>query len=126
MHTFLASLTSAMLLIQALTGLCCHRPYNVSLGVPAARQAADCANCCRHHSEPPERPVKCSKCMGVCTYVPPQRTEIDSHQSTALGDVADEVGVADFSGTSQPDRPWGLLKLEPPLRLHLMHQILVV
>lgn len=116
-----------MLLLQALTGWCCHRPYDVNLGTPTAQQVALCTDCCHHPSpQPPVRPANCPKCMGVCTYVPPQKTLIDSPQLTVLCDVTAAIGVADFARTSRPDRPWGQLTPEPPLRLHLLHQILLI
>ena len=69
-----------------------------------------------------------SQCQGVCTYLPVQKTQLDKSQLDVPMDFAaivpatcDAQIAAEFCVAHSLDVP-----LEPPLRLHLLHQILLI
>jgi hypothetical protein len=127
MRLFLTSLTSAMLLLQAVTGWCCHRPVNANLGVRTAPVAACCADCtpaCPAKS--PATPRHSPQCLGVCTYVLAEKSQIDGPQSVVARDFLLVTSVVDSSLTGHLERSWSAIELMPPLRLHLLHQIILI
>jgi hypothetical protein len=69
------------------------------------------------------------ECRGFCTFVPAPTTQIDSPQDhVALDVVVDVVAVLD--GQVLSSGSWELLGARhdhaPPLRLHLLHQLLLI
>ena len=127
MHAVLSKLMASLLLVQALTGWCCHRPGGANLAVPTTHVVACCSHCCQPRpAQRPVLPVKCQQCSGVCTYVPTQKMQIDGPQLIVPVDVVPALAAVDFSLASRFTRLRGPSDLEPPLRLHLLHQILLV
>jgi hypothetical protein len=69
------------------------------------------------------------ECRGFCTFVPAPKTQIDSPQDhVALDVVADDVALLDGEVPSVVS--WELLGAShdhaPPVRLHLLHQLLLI
>ena len=127
MHAVLSKLMASLLLVQSLSGWCCHRPGSANLALPMSQVIAGCPHCCQPRpAQPPAFPVKCQECFGVCTYVPPQKAQFDSPQLVVPANIVPAVVAADLSLASRNTQLGGPSELEPPLRLHLMHQILLV
>src|SRR5262245_26482536 len=91
MHSILSSLTAAALFIHTVFGCCWHHAHAaVQVEVPAAvvKHA-----CCKHHqhdhdSKQPAKPEKCcDDCEGACSYVLPQKVQIDAPTSIASFDL---------------------------------------
>jgi|SRR3989304_6324602 len=138
MQTAVTNLLASMLLIQALTGWCCQYRCAAGLGHNPAAEASPKSACCdrcgresrsAQDSTESATPCRCPECLGFCTYLPPDKTPLDDSplepRSEALA-VAPELAhnhVACGFG-------WPLaaesVPPEPPLRLHLMHQILLI
>jgi len=96
--------------------------------------AAEPAECCGQHdqSRPAEQlPKPCdrpAKCEGACAFVLPQKVQLDASWSVASPDfvatlpvvAAAQIVWAHASGGGER-----LHRAAPPLRLHLMHQLLL-
>jgi hypothetical protein len=69
------------------------------------------------------------ECRGFCTFVPAPKTQIDSPQDHVALDVVVDV-VAVQHGQVPPLVLWELLGAShdhaPPVRLHLLHQLLLI
>jgi hypothetical protein len=133
MRIFFSSLVAASLLIHAVLGCCWHHAQDLSgCGDTVAEQAVD-AGCCHHdhgdqdHGQPSHAPCK-GHCQGLCTYLPVQKTQLDHQQLHAALDFAI---IAPATGDAQIAAGFCLARAhetaaQPPLRLHLFHQILLI
>jgi hypothetical protein len=138
MQSAVTNLLAGMLLIQALTGWCCQHRCAAGLGHRPAAEASPESNCCdqcdcRSHSSQDSKesdaPCRCPDCLGFCTYLPPDKAPLDSSQlepgSETLA-IAPALAYDHFvcrhgrSFSAESGLP------EPPLRLHLLHQLLVI
>jgi len=132
MHAFLSSSMAVVLLIHAAFGCCWHHahycvPHQASIAV------AEPTGCCqhRHHgdSEQREQPCGCKvECHGTCAYVLPQKVKIDAPQAVAFIDLVATLPLLADAQTLSAS--WcsigdGPLAAAPPLRLHLLHQLLL-
>jgi len=135
MRTFLTILVAATLLGHALIECNWHSGNTCSgCGTDVASAMVPPA-CCEHRSPTadgqrpsPDRPCDCQLNGGGCDYLPPQKTLLDAWQ---LLSPLDAVALASPScQDSLPGRLWqragGRGDPEPPLRLHLLHQILLI
>ena len=137
MHPIFSSLFAAALLGHALLGCCWHHAYRCVRCETTAAEVSPAMACCRHHADEHQRtdqvpagPCKCHfECCGPCTYLPTPKAPTEKHGSdspigivppssalTAHLDAASAVGQ--FAGSPG--------HAEPPLRLHLLHQILLI
>src|SRR5262249_6394560 len=91
--------------------------------------------CCQHHehggsSRPQHKPCDCNlDCEGSCAYVVPQKVRIDAPQVTALLSLAAaQPSLADFPSASVTRSELGqsFHGTAPPVRLHLLHQLLLI
>jgi hypothetical protein len=131
MQSVISSLVAGLLLLQATTGWCCHRPCAES----RAEGAAQPSNCCCKRpcedapSHEPTRPCQCDECLGCCTFVPPDKaSSATMHVDIAL-EYVPSVSAIFTLNLSQPASGFGVSDSPPPrrsLRLHLLHQILVI
>lgn len=136
MHIVLSSLMAALLGIHAFFGCCWHHGHRCAECTPSATQVAQPAKCCHHHQGTDEKqhgkqtPCKCFlECHGVCIYVPSQKVQLDSPELIVpLDFVAVLTAFSDMQQASTA--PWeisrGPTAVSPPLRLHLLHQILLI
>jgi hypothetical protein len=133
MHAILASLMAAVVSIQALLGCCWHHARLCAQCEPAVKTVQPKACCHRHQAkatDEPGQPKPCNcriECEGLCTYLPPQKTHIDV---APLPVAFDCVAILPARAESHPAPAWepsgGPAPAGPPLRLHLMHQILLI
>jgi hypothetical protein len=131
MQAFLSILMASVIVLHAAFGCCWHHAHCCSQFSQVA--VSQPAKCCQHHHESSgshrQSPGKCKvECHGVCNYLVPQKVRIDPPRMVALFDVvANQTASSDF----RFDVPsgWTLEKssLETaPLRLHLLHQHLLI
>lgn len=130
MQAFLNSLTAALLFIHTAFGCCWHHAHacgkDCSLSVLPA-------SCCRHHqhrgdSKQPERPCKCKvECEGTCTYIVPQKVKVEAPQWITMDLLAVLPSLADHQTEAASFRETisSLPDWVPPLRTHLLHQVLL-
>jgi hypothetical protein len=123
MTRLLAILTAGLISLHALLG--CY-----GLHVCAADSTEHCQIACDHqgcdHDHSDGSGNCCLVCRGAGTYLPPEKLPIDdslnlavasmSTASSGLGDERCARTVADLQGIASA----------PPLRLHLLHQILLI
>jgi hypothetical protein len=133
MHAFLSSFTAAALFIHASFGCCWHHVHSCVLGGGMIAVAGP-MECCHHgHESSPgqgsERPCDGDdECEGTCSYVLPQKVQMDAPWAVASLDL-----VATLSTASEAQviaTLWGntgdsALGAVPPLRLHLLHQLML-
>jgi hypothetical protein len=131
MHAVLSSLTAALLFIHATFGCCWHHAHWCAQR-SACIVAAEPEGCCEHHrSSAPgeqEKPCDCNvECEGTCTYLPPEKMQIEAPWVVASVDLVAtapalaEALVVSTSGSDSGD----IAHAAPPLRLHLLHQLLL-
>lgn len=123
MSRFLAILTAGLISLHALLG-CCGLHLCASDAAEHCQVACDHQGCEHEHSDDPGD--SCLVCRGASTYLPPEKPHVDDSFTyvatviptalTGLGNYTSGAGVADIHGTA----------LGPPLRLHLLHQILLI
>ena len=129
MQAFVAIATAALLAIHTVFGCCWHHAHQCQDGRAVA--CSEEAPCCHHHgsdSKQQEQPRKCKvECEGTCTYVAPQKVRIAAPQAVGFDVLAVPQSLSDHGlqaavfwgpGRSPPD--WA-----PPLRTHLVHQVLL-
>jgi hypothetical protein len=137
MQAVFSNLMAGLLLIQALTGWCDRSPHACASRCPDATdlvQAED--GCCRHDAcpvgedrSPADSCPSKGECHGICTYVPSQETRIDTSQ-VVLPDsfmaVMSATLDAEIASSLLLDALWHSAISEPPIRLHLLHQIILI
>ncbi|MBA4017542.1 MAG: hypothetical protein C0483_10255 [Pirellula sp.] len=106
---------------SAIVGQCCRRQLDQPEPVT---EAADSADDREHESSVPHQ----DSCDDRCTFVSTDRIQIDSlRDAFAIGFLAPDV-AAQLAGEFVCRR-WEIrsaLDVVPPLRLHLLHQLLLI
>ena len=143
MHAFLSLLTAGTLAIHALLGCCWHRVQPCTHGdcVTASDSQATVSDpqgkdCCKHQhdskgpSEKRSGPCECQfECQGVCTFLPSQKTMIEASPLVIpFSFVAFAATLTDgrWESTFRWEPLCGFHESEPSLRLHLLHQMLLI
>jgi hypothetical protein len=134
MRTAFSSLVSASLLIHALLGCCWHHAHAGLLLGSGQTVAVESSGCCNHGPAPSEdrTPGPCndnSRCEGICTYLPAPKSQVGMPQFLAPSDLASILPIASdapLSTTLAVERFGDSCRFEPPLRLHLLHQHLLI
>jgi len=133
MAPLLRNLMAAILLFQTATGLCCHRPCPADGKDSLLEIAEPVGQCCHRslseHSEPtPEVPCEHDECLGFCTYLAAEQFQIDSVQLFLSLDLVISPSILEgiFAPLAMSLSQESLQQCAPPVRLNLLHQILVV
>jgi hypothetical protein len=126
---------SAVLLLHAALGCCWHHAHKCdgceTASVESSADHCEHAGCHEQHGSGCHQnpsPCKCRvECQGVCTFLPPGKVLIDL---VPLVSSLDVTNVAFRGGDLSSARyaAWSgcCPNLEPPLRLHLLHQSLLI
>jgi hypothetical protein len=135
MRTVFSSVLAASLLVHAALGCCWHKSQDTCECDGTHRLLAVASECDHDHDAAPEgdrhdshQPGKGqSHCPGTCNYLPVQKSQLGKIQILA---PVDTVAVVPLTCQAQvvsyfAAEPTGG-RLEPPLRLHLLHQIILV
>lgn len=137
MHVLVSNLVAASLLLHAVFGCCWHHRHDTSCcdNSPVA-QAVEA--CCQHHrgdecndkhSLPSPAPCQGGPhCLGDCNYLAVQKSHLDQVQFDVPLDFAipnSPFFDVRFATAHGCDRLYEL-DTGPPLRLHLVHQILLI
>jgi len=131
MHGVLTSLTAVVLFIHTVFGCCWHHAHCFEHGSTVAVNQP--LKCCRHHqhssdSKQQEEPCKGNvECKGTCIYVVPQKVKVEAPQWVAVDLLAVLPLLADQAiGTAGScEAGWSSPDLVPPVRTHLLHQVLL-
>lgn len=135
MHAVFANLMAGVLSIHALVGCCWLHAQSTAACEHSA--VVDVATpCCAHHHDTPcskEQPAEqscpcCAEGHGACAFLPTQKSQLDALHFVSFlpaailsADVAVEPAV-----TSAWWEAWGTTGIEPPVRLHLVHRVLLI
>lgn len=138
MRIVFSSIVAVSLLIHAAFGCCWHHVHDAAKGAVCCDSIA--CGCAREHapqvgagrshtSELPHAPSnERPRCQGTCQYLPGQKTQLDTLSQLSLLDlaiVASATNDVAFAAVTHSE-----LSLDgpaqPPLRLHLFHQILLI
>lgn len=136
MRALVPNLTAVLLVIHAMIG-CCHHPWHGDGEVEAASIRVSHCSCCGHHgvshdaSEGPSEPGNGEReCHGVCSYIPTQRLQLGASAGGVDFSLAVMTPVHRSGRIAAPDERLEQLGIvddsPPPLRLHLLHQILLI
>ena len=135
MQAVFSSLMAAWIFVLAVSGWCCRPPSFWRLGESSevvSLAAECCQHCCQqgHREDEPTAPCKDRKeCHGTCTYVPVQKTSFEAKAAltpfdfTAMIPMLGGSQVATALSWERADDPG---RFEPPIRLHLYHQVLPI
>ena len=135
MRSVLTNLLAGLLLVQAFTGWCdrsshdCRQPCHA--GENHCSDVYDCGHLTqhslRHCGQSPSDRDNERPCHGVCTYIPTSKVHVDSLQlgfDFVAGDIA--MTGRQLLTRSDLERAGVSVESEPPLRLHLWHQVLLI
>ena len=141
MHAFFANLMAGLLLIHALFGWCWHHGHAWTACLVPGCELVKVTLCTGHghagkdqtdegNRGQHQRPSPVEKCPSVCTFLPVGKT----HTETLLLKAPFELGAlyvlpAPVSAdclTGTWNGVTGPLEPQPPVRLHLLHQILLI
>ena len=133
MRVSVYSLMAVLLLANAVFGCCRHRMLACMLADGASTAVSKSEGCCQQEQEEPresQRPCGCTvECYGACTYLPPERSDTDLADGVAPLDLVPLIHPLLTTGCDGPARPSAALPAtgySPPVRLHLLHQSLLV
>lgn len=133
MPALLSNLLTALLLFQAVSGWCCHRPCPSTSSTCGGDHSAAVSHECCHQCEtdqpasPEDQPCDGEECLGFCTFVSDDSSQVDTNQGYSFSIILTvhfERPVTAESVVRRLDLDSGLSKA--PLRLHLLHQRLLV
>ncbi|HEY4232048.1 MAG TPA: hypothetical protein VGM76_01350 [Lacipirellulaceae bacterium] len=133
MQAFVSKLMVGLVLAQAISGWCCHRPCHCLDGEAADVCAELTADECCHNDHSTltlhaSAHCQCHECLGFCTYVAAAKSQLVRPQTSFGFDLAaanpglanTQWSVEQRAGNRESDQ------LGPPVRLHLLHQSLLI
>ncbi len=142
MRAILCNLLATMLLVHALAGCCrCHRDAVAQNDATPVEQVATkccCEHCddtaTHHTTQHGSSPCDCKiECKGLCIYVPTPKCVVDASQMVRAFDSVPATGAEQISSLLQLAvasrcnlEMRGDVAQWPPMRLHLLHQIILI
>ena len=133
MRVFVSSLMAVLLLANAVFGCCRHRMLACALADGASTTVSKSEECCQHEQEErreSQRPCGCCvECYGACTYLPSESSDTDLAVALLPLDLVPLIDLCLTTGYEGPGWPGTVLAstgISPPVRLHLLHQSLLV
>ena len=134
MRAVFSSLMTVWMAILTVSGWCCHSPFCAHLhgsSGPAARAVECCNDCCCPASQTgkPQPCRCCTGCQGVCTYLPTQKVQLDGPGVVSTSDFAAVLSSqadSELPSASHWVRAYDPVRFQSSLRLHLLHQILLI
>lgn len=134
MRAMLSSLMSLTLVFHAALGCCWHHDHRCEHDGEFDTQTCESDACCEHYEDqgdPAESTPPCDcklECHGICTYVAPQKVQLDVPLAVAPFDsIAIRSLVVDAHlALGLPGDSADPAEFEPPLRLHLLHSIVLI
>src|SRR5262249_42945648 len=136
-QAFASKLMAALVLAQAVSGWCCHRPCHCldgevaelsSIGIEGLAQSQCCHDDHVGLVLNASSPCQCHECHGFCTFVTGSKQQIAQPNT---GAALDTIATNSASDQTQFNAEWSQVPaasthLVPPLRLHLLHQSLLI
>jgi hypothetical protein len=135
MRALVSNLTALLLIVHAMIGCCHHHWHSAAECGPETTFAATC-ECCPHHfdltdadHQPGEPCSGALECQGVCKFLPSSRVQLDCSDDEGdcqLVAVVDSLAAIDAIHHVNVSRRASPRDALPPIRLHLLHQRLLV
>jgi hypothetical protein len=139
MQALVSKLMVGLVLAQAVSGWCCHRPCHCLDGEAAEISLAgidDCGHdeCCHEDAHAASAfhassHCQCHECLGFCTYLSGAKLQI-ARPHTIVGPdaIATTIGTSQtqLAATHSSQLSSAIIHLGPPVRLHLLHQSLLI
>jgi hypothetical protein len=140
MRALVSNLTALLLVIHAMIG-CCHHHWHSAAECGGAMALTATCDCCPQHPSAADadhpandhKPCEpCSgslECLGVCKFLPSSRVQLDCSDDEGdclLVAVVDSLAAIDAIHHVNVSRRAGPRDALPPIRLHLLHQRLLV
>jgi hypothetical protein len=134
MRAVCSGLMTVWLAILTVSGWCCHGPIVCAHDSQASATANTkcCSRCGGQSGQQNEstRPLEDgSACQGVCIYLPSPKVQLDDEQVPAWPDLPAILPMPQESQVASAQHShWAFeaTLLGPPLRLHLLHQLLLI
>jgi len=135
MREVFTRLMAAWIFVLAVSGWCCRPPFACAQAdsAPSVSQTVACCQRCGregHRESEPTAPCKGqSECHGVCVYVPAQKAQLDTKPVLSAIDfiaIAPPLTDSQIAAALAWEQLGDPLRFEPPLRLHLVHQVLLI
>jgi hypothetical protein len=133
MRTIFCSLLSTSLLVHAVLGCCRHQTDEADgNGALRASHLADRDSCHEDDTKPcgndSHSPCKHPHCQGMCNYLPAQKSQVQKAQLHLRFDLPYVVNGIERQrvATSSWTLAIGPCSPQPPVRLHLLHRILLI
>jgi hypothetical protein len=136
----ICNVVAAMLLLHAFVGCCRHHDCDLAGADREGATQPACGCCCHHEPNeccgdeaPTPNPCDCKgECKALCIYLPTQKCVVDAgnlslsidmvcHQCDDLGAIL-RASAGNLSHHRMSERAMS----EPPIRLHLLHQIILI
>ena len=141
MRAIVCNLMSALLLVHALIGCCRHREHNAAQHERIEAAQASATACCHHGhgccgDETKQAPAPCHcklECRSLCIYLPTEKCVVDAGDLRLSIDFAlnhhgefASAAIESMAASSFWEYARAYDDTEPPVRLHLLHQIILV
>lgn len=125
---------ASLLLLQAVFGICCYSVKSHDCNEAVVGSTAVHLSCCDRcrsvpadATTPPEHGDKATTCHGFCTYVKAETVSLDGCHEALLALNVPSIGVRQPGVIgAEPRRPADLLEPSPPVRLHMLYQIILI
>jgi hypothetical protein len=131
MRAVFSSLVALSLLMHAALGCCRHADGQRCASALASAQTSD--ECAHHHDvgdhpgQPTDEPCSGHHCDGLCNYLPIQKSQLDDLKLQLPLDLAIiSPAACDMQAVAVHEKVYCESVPEPPVRLHLLHQILLI
>lgn len=131
-HATFSNLLAAWMLAIAICGWCCHTPAQSSGGGSTEIAQTKCCSPCPCSSKPTnDSSAPCNgsnRCQGACVYVPASGIQFDVHQGSAPLDLTWATDAPTVAASTASSLSLSVTRFDagPPLRTHLLHQILLI
>lgn len=144
MKSFATISTAALLLLHAMLGCCRHGCGDEVKNARADFATPAVAACCQHSHQccddeegslertPAELPCKCKlECKALCIYLPPQLVVVDAGNLRLSIDALPTNDSSIAASILAISRSWNSrslrfhASLDPPLRRHLLYQVIL-
>ena len=132
MQAFAAKLMMGLVLVQAVSGWCCHRPCHCLDG-DLAEACGIAEECSLRHIDHAALSVtatshcQCHECQGFCTYVAAAKSHVARPQLTASAAASvPAAGRCELNIARGTHDRLASLESGPPVGLHLLHRSLLI
>jgi hypothetical protein len=133
MQAFVSKLMVGLVLAQAVSGWCCHRPCHCLEDEVADVSHTELDECCHDDHDSAtvhfESHCQCHECFGFCTYVGSTKTHVARQLVACVHDVT-ATSPSLESARPASARLWHFaaasVDIGPPVGLHLLHKSLLI